>query len=134
MRYARSILYLSMTSFFTDPAAVFSVLISNFFSMCPPLNGRDQVSHPYKTAGKIIYSFVYFNLYVFTYKTRRGKYFELNASVICMFLFFIPYVKCHKMSQTPRDTQILRRHWKVDGQMNGVQTWRSLCCAEEYRS
>jgi hypothetical protein len=33
---------------------LFSTLFSNTLSLCPSLNVRDQVSHPYKTAGRIV--------------------------------------------------------------------------------
>jgi polysaccharide pyruvyl transferase WcaK-like protein len=31
-----------------------NTLFSNTLSLCSPLNVRDQVSHPYRTTGKII--------------------------------------------------------------------------------
>jgi hypothetical protein len=37
-----------------DPNILLSALFSNTFSLCSSLNIRDQVSHPYKTASKII--------------------------------------------------------------------------------
>jgi hypothetical protein len=36
------------------PNILLSTLFSNTFSLCPLLNVRDQVSHPYRTTGKII--------------------------------------------------------------------------------
>jgi hypothetical protein len=44
-----------------SPNTLLSTLFSNTFSLCSSPNVRDQVSHPYKTTGKITV-FVYFNL------------------------------------------------------------------------
>jgi hypothetical protein len=37
---------------------LFSTLFSNTLSLCPSLDVRDQVSHPYKTTGKIIVLYI----------------------------------------------------------------------------
>jgi hypothetical protein len=36
-----------------DPYILLKTLFSNTFSVCISLNIRDQVSHPYKTTGKL---------------------------------------------------------------------------------
>jgi hypothetical protein len=49
-----------------------STLFSNILSLHSSLNVRDQVSHPYRTTGKIIV-FLYSNYNVFRQQTRRQK-------------------------------------------------------------
>jgi hypothetical protein len=39
-------------------------LFSNTLSLCSSLSVRDQVSHPYKTTGRMMFFFLYFNLYI----------------------------------------------------------------------
>jgi hypothetical protein len=53
-----------------SPSFLHSTLFSNTLSLCSSLNVRDQVSHPYKTTGKV-YSFIYWNCRVFRQQTRR---------------------------------------------------------------
>jgi hypothetical protein len=36
------------------PNILLRTLLSNTISLCPSPNGRDQVSHPYKTTGRIM--------------------------------------------------------------------------------
>jgi hypothetical protein len=45
---------LLVTSSLFGPNILLSTLFSNTLSLCSSLNVRDQVSHPYKTTGKII--------------------------------------------------------------------------------
>jgi hypothetical protein len=40
------------------PSILLSILFSDTLSLCSFLNIRDQVSHPYKTTGKIIFSYI----------------------------------------------------------------------------
>jgi hypothetical protein len=47
-------LYSPVTSSLFGPNILLSTLFSNTLSLCPFLNVRDQVSHPYRTTGKII--------------------------------------------------------------------------------
>jgi hypothetical protein len=37
---------------------ILSILFSNTLSLCSTLNFRDQISHPYRTTGKIIVSYI----------------------------------------------------------------------------
>src|SRR5215469_3440426 len=43
-----------VTSSLLGPNILFNILFSNTLSLCSSLNASDQVSHPYKTTGKII--------------------------------------------------------------------------------
>jgi hypothetical protein len=47
-------------------------VFANTLSLCSSLNVRDQVSHPYKTTGRIMV-FVYFNLYICRHQAGRQK-------------------------------------------------------------
>jgi hypothetical protein len=47
------LLYSPVTSSLLGPNIVLSTLFSNTLSLCSSLSVRDQVSHPYKTTGKI---------------------------------------------------------------------------------
>jgi hypothetical protein len=57
-----SFLHCPVASSLLGPNILLSTLFSNTFSLCSSLSVRDQVSHSYKTTGKII---VYPNLCVF---------------------------------------------------------------------
>jgi hypothetical protein len=48
-------------------------LFSNTLSLCSSLNIRDQVSHPYRTTGKIIV--LYIPIFMFFYSRREDKRF-----------------------------------------------------------
>jgi hypothetical protein len=48
---------------------LYSTLFSNTFHLWPSLNARDQVSHPYRTTGKITVLFLI--VYVFRQERRR---------------------------------------------------------------
>jgi hypothetical protein len=50
-------------------------LISN---ICPSLNVRDQVSHPYKTTGKVVVSYIF--LFIFFDRKLEDKRFAPNNS------------------------------------------------------
>jgi len=49
-----SFLHSPVTSSFLGPNIFLSTLFSNTVSLCSSLNVGDQVSHPYKTTGKVI--------------------------------------------------------------------------------
>jgi hypothetical protein len=50
----RSLLYSVVTSSFLGPSIFLSTLFSNILRIRSASNVRDQVSHPYRTTGKII--------------------------------------------------------------------------------
>jgi hypothetical protein len=47
-----------VSSYLFGPNFLLSTLLSNTLSLCSSLNVRDQVSHPYRTTGKIIVLYV----------------------------------------------------------------------------
>jgi hypothetical protein len=47
-----------MTSSLLGLDILLNTLFSNTISLCSSLNVRDQVSHPYKTTGKIIVQYI----------------------------------------------------------------------------
>ena len=53
-RILGSFLHSPVTSYFLGPNILLSTLFSNTLSLCSSLNVSDQVSHPYKTTGRII--------------------------------------------------------------------------------
>jgi hypothetical protein len=61
-----SFLHPPVTSSLFGPNILLSNLFSNTLCLCSFLNVRYQVSHPYRTTGKIIYEY-----YVFRQQTRR---------------------------------------------------------------
>jgi hypothetical protein len=61
------------TSFLFCPNIFISTLFSNTLHLCFSLKVRDQVSHPYKTTGKII--ILYILMYTFLDSRREGKRF-----------------------------------------------------------
>jgi hypothetical protein len=58
-----SLLHSPVTSSLLDPNILLSTLFSNTLSICSSLSVRDQVSHPYKTIGKI--TVLYILIFVF---------------------------------------------------------------------
>jgi hypothetical protein len=51
-------LHSPISSFLLSSNILLSTLFSNTLSLCSSLNVRDQVSHPYRTTGKIIVLYI----------------------------------------------------------------------------
>jgi len=80
----------TVNSSFLGPNILLSTLFSNTVSLCSPLNMRDQVSHPYKTAGNTIV--LYFIPQVFWIANWKTKYSGLNSnrhSLCSIFSWFL---------------------------------------------
>jgi hypothetical protein len=71
MKQLCSFLQPPITSTFFHPYILFSCLISNTLSICSSLNVRDQVSHPYRTTGKIVA--VYILIFMFLDSRREDE-------------------------------------------------------------
>jgi hypothetical protein len=65
----------SLCSFLQPP--IFGPNILNTLSICSSLNARDQVSHPYRTTGKIILLCIL--IYMFLTADEKIKGSELNG-------------------------------------------------------
>jgi hypothetical protein len=68
----------SVTSYLFGPDILLSILFSNNLSLCFSLNVRDQVSHPSRTPGKIVYS----HFYVLREQTRWQKLLDWMVASI----------------------------------------------------
>jgi hypothetical protein len=66
---------------FSPYIVLFSTLLSIALSLCFPLNVRDQLSHPYKTADKNG-NFVCFNLYVFRQQSKTEEFLNFMVANI----------------------------------------------------
>jgi hypothetical protein len=55
------------------PTILLSTLFSNSHGLCSSLSARDQVSHPYKNAGKIIVSYI--QIFMFFESRREDRKF-----------------------------------------------------------
>jgi hypothetical protein len=62
-----------VTSSLFGPNILLSILFSNTLSLCSSLNVRDQVSHPYRIKGKII--FLYILMFTFFDSRREDRRF-----------------------------------------------------------
>jgi phosphate starvation-inducible membrane PsiE len=60
-------------SFLFGANILLSVLLSDTLSLCSSLNVRDQVSHPYRTTGKIVV--LYILTFMFLDSRREDKRF-----------------------------------------------------------
>jgi phosphate starvation-inducible membrane PsiE len=64
--------FILLFSSLLGPNILLRTLFTNTLSLCSSLNATDQVSHPYKTTGRIMV-FLYFNLYEFLDSKRQDK-------------------------------------------------------------
>jgi hypothetical protein len=71
-------LYSPVTSSLLDPNILLITLFSNTLILCSFLNVRDQVSHPYKTTGRIMV-FIFKHLHSWT-EGGKTKHSESNGS------------------------------------------------------
>src|SRR5215468_10260625 len=68
-----SLLHSPVASSLFGPNILLSTLFSNTLSLCPSLSMRDQISHPYKTTGKI--TVLYTLIFVFLDSNLEDKRF-----------------------------------------------------------
>jgi hypothetical protein len=79
-----SLLQTPAPSSLLGPNFLLCTLFLDTHNLCSSLSVRDQVSHPYKTTGKIMF-FIYFNLYVFTEQTTVRRVFnETRLELNCL--------------------------------------------------
>jgi len=72
------LLHSPVTLSLSVPNILLSTLLSNTFTLCFTLNVSNQVSHPYKTTGKIIV--LYTLIFIFLNSKLQDKRFALNDS------------------------------------------------------
>jgi hypothetical protein len=79
-------LHYPVASSLFGPNILLRILFPNTLSLCSSLNVRDQISHPYKTPGRIavLYIFyIYFNLYIPRQQAGRQKTLgQMVASIL----------------------------------------------------
>jgi hypothetical protein len=66
-----SFLHSPVTSSLFGPNFLLSILFWNTLSLCSSLNIRDQVSHPYKTKGKILVLCILILIFFYSREDRR---------------------------------------------------------------
>jgi hypothetical protein len=71
-------LYSPVTSSIFGPNILLSTLFSNTLSLCSSHNVRDQVSHPYRTTGKIIVLYIL----IFKFFDSRRVYLKYEYKII----------------------------------------------------
>ena len=108
-----SFLYSPLPSSLLGPNTLLSTLFSYTPSLRSSLNVSDQVSHPYKTTGKIVVVYLYLHFCLANYKTKysapndskisatqkhnvQGKYeviIAVGKTLGCIFQPFRPYIE-----------------------------------------
>ena len=68
----RSFLHFPVTSSLSGPNILLNALLSNTLSLRSSLNVSDQISHPYKTTGKIIVPFILIFKFLYSKPEERG--------------------------------------------------------------
>ena len=84
-------LHSHVTSSLLGPNILLNTIFSNTLSFLSSLNVSDHVSHPYKTTGKIIDSFIYFILLYFTSRYFTLLYFTLLYFTLLYFTLRYQY-------------------------------------------
>jgi hypothetical protein len=72
----------ALRSFLFGPNILLSTLFSNTLSRRPALNARDQVSHPYRTKGRILTLYILF--FMFLDSKREEKIFGVDKKTLTL--------------------------------------------------
>ena len=77
-----NLLHSPVTSSLLSPNILLNTMYSNTFSFLSSRNVSDQVSHPYKTTGKIIVLYIFIlNFWIVTWKTKYSTPNDSNQAV-----------------------------------------------------